>query len=189
MKNLANILTGSRIVLSIVLLLFFKDVTVSFLIIYTIAEFTDMIDGTVARMTNSTSSTGALLDSIADFLLSANLIKIIFYYKLMSRRLTAWLIIALGIGCLSPFVNYIKHKKVFFIHSIPCKILGGLSLVVPFAVYFGFIEQYLLFMLTLLTYCMIELLVISILMKEPNPNEKSIVSVIRANRAQLNSPQ
>lgn len=45
MKNLANILTVTRIVLALVLLIFFGEISVSFLVIYVIAELTDMVDG------------------------------------------------------------------------------------------------------------------------------------------------
>ncbi len=179
MKNIANALTVSRIVLSIILLLFFKKISVLFLIIYTIAEFTDMIDGTIARKTNSCSHRGAVLDSIADLLLSANLVKMVFKMKVIKKRIAVWLFIALGIGALSPIINFIRHKKVYFIHSIPCKICGGVISVVPFAIYFGFIQPYLIFALTLVTLAMIEICIISILSDLPDPNVKSLRSLIQ----------
>lgn len=180
MKHLANALTASRIVLSIILLLFFKKISVLFLIIFTVAEFTDMIDGTIARKTGSCSDMGALLDSIADLLLAANLIKIVFIMKLITKKLAVWLLVALGIGTLSPIINYIKHKKVFFIHAISCKAFGGLLLVIPFAIYFGFIDAYLPIAIALLTLAMLEICIMSIILDEPNPNAKSIYSVVKA---------
>ena len=51
MKNIANMLTFSRIILAIVLLLCFTEVTLAFIVIYFIAELTDMVDGTIARKT------------------------------------------------------------------------------------------------------------------------------------------
>lgn len=181
MKHVANTLTFSRIILALILLIFFKKISVLFLIIYTVAEFTDMIDGTIARKTNSCSHTGALLDTVADLLLNASLVKIVFTMKIMTKKLAAWMLIALGIGMLSPIINYIKHKKVFFIHSIPCKIVGGLLTIVPFAIHFGFIVPYLVFMLTLITLSMIEIVIMSILLKEPDPDATSICSVVVQN--------
>ena len=84
MKHIANVLTTIRIILATILLLFFKKISVLFLILYTIAEFTDIIDGTIARKTGSASSFGALLDSIADLLLAGNLVKIVFSMKLLN---------------------------------------------------------------------------------------------------------
>ena len=180
MKNIANILTVSRIVLAIILLLFFKKISVLFLIIYTVAEFTDIIDGTIARKTDSCSHSGAVLDSIADLLLAANLLKIIFIMKLITKKIAFWLFIALGIGTLSPIINFIKHKKVFFIHSIPCKIVGGIISIVPFAIFFGFIDTYLLFAITFVMLAMIEICIMSLIMDEPDPDAKSIYSLIKA---------
>ena len=181
MKHLANILTTSRIVLALVLLLFFREISVLFLIIYTVAEFTDMIDGTIARKTGACSQMGALLDTIADLLLNASLVKILFTMKIMTTKLTIWMLLALGIGTISPIINFIKHKKVFFIHSIPCKIVGGLLLGVPFAIYFGFIQPYLVFILTLITFSMIEIVIMSIILKEPNPDAPSIFWIKKQN--------
>ena len=64
-KHIANILTGCRILGSI-LLLFFPAFSLVFYIVYLLCGFSDMIDGTVARKTNSTSHFGSQLDTIAD---------------------------------------------------------------------------------------------------------------------------
>lgn len=50
---------------------------------------------------------------------------------------------------------------------------------VPFAVHFEFIEPYMIIILSLITVSMIELLIMSILLKEPDPNAKSIYSIIK----------
>lgn len=183
MKNLANILTVSRIILAVILLLFFKKISVLFIIVYTIAEITDMVDGTIARKTNSCSQRGAVLDSIADLLLDASIIKMVFAHKIMSKELTIWLAFCLIIGALSPIISFFKHKKVFFIHSISCKIFVGIILIAPFAIYFGFFDIYIPFALTLLTICMLEIMLMSIFLKEPNPNATTLYSVIKQNKA------
>lgn len=179
MKHVANALTISRIILALILLIFFKKISVLFLIIYTIAEFTDMLDGTIARKTNSCSYSGAVLDTVADLLLNASLVKIVFTMKIMTKKLTAWMLVALFVGSLSPIINFIKHKKVFFIHSIPCKIVGGLLTLVPFAIHFGFIIPYLIFMLVLISFSMLEIVVMSIILKNPDPDAASIYSIIK----------
>ena len=50
-KHIANIITGCRL-LGSVLLLFFPAFSVEFYLIYIICGFSDMIDGTIARKTN-----------------------------------------------------------------------------------------------------------------------------------------
>lgn len=179
-KHIANILTASRIVLALFLLVFFKKISVFFIIIYTIAEFTDIIDGTIARKTGSCSQTGALLDSVADILLALNLVKVLFTMKLIKRKIAVWLFVTFGIGAISPIINFIKHKKVFFIHSITCKICGGIISAIPFAIFFGFIDTYLIFALAWFSFSMIEICVMSVIMDKPDPDAKSIYSLVKA---------
>ena len=64
-RQIANIITGCRIFGS-TLLLFFPAFSLSFYITYTLCGFSDMIDGTIARKTNSTYKFGSQLDTIAD---------------------------------------------------------------------------------------------------------------------------
>ena len=67
MKHIANIFTCFRIFGSI-LLLFFPAYSVGFYITYILCGFSDMIDGTIARKTNSTSKFGSQLDSVTDLI-------------------------------------------------------------------------------------------------------------------------
>ena len=66
-KHIANIVTGCRI-LGSVLLLFFPAFSAAFYMVYIICGFSDMIDGTIARKTNSASELGAKIDTAADLL-------------------------------------------------------------------------------------------------------------------------
>lgn len=182
MKNIANILTFSRIILATILLLFFHKISPAFIIIFIIAMLTDLFDGKIARKTGSCSRQGALLDTIADILLDLNHIKMVFSMRVMTKKLVVWLIVALTIGTISPIINFIKHKKVFFIHSITSKICMWVFFLVPFALYFGFAEAYITFTLILLTFAMSELVIMSILLKDPDPDAKSIYSIVRCNK-------
>jgi len=66
----ANILTLSRLVLTpVFLVVFVLGFKAWALVIFCVAGFTDLIDGTVARMTGQLSKSGALLDPLADKLL------------------------------------------------------------------------------------------------------------------------
>ena len=64
---MANILTISRIFLS-VLLMCTHPLSCSFYILYVLCGLTDAVDGFVARKTGSASEMGAKLDTAADFL-------------------------------------------------------------------------------------------------------------------------
>ena len=74
---MANALTICRIVLCVALLTT-EAFSPAFFLVYALAGLTDMLDGYVARRTNSESALGARLDSIADlFLVIVCLVKIL----------------------------------------------------------------------------------------------------------------
>jgi phosphatidylglycerophosphate synthase len=68
MKYVANILSISRMVLSISLIYFLNN-TLIYISIYIICGLSDVFDGIIARKTNTQSTLGARLDSIADLLM------------------------------------------------------------------------------------------------------------------------
>ena len=69
-RNAANIITGIRILGSI-LLTFIPVFSIPFYALYLICGLSDMADGIVARKTNSASAFGGGLDTAADFLFTA----------------------------------------------------------------------------------------------------------------------
>ena len=65
-KHIANIITGSRIVFSLPLLVI-PLASAWFYALYLLCGLSDMVDCAVARRTNSTSEFGARLDTVSDF--------------------------------------------------------------------------------------------------------------------------
>ena len=65
-KHIANIVTSCRIIFSI-LMLFFPVFSPWFYVMYLLCGLTDMVDGTIARKTNTVSTFGARFDTAADF--------------------------------------------------------------------------------------------------------------------------
>lgn len=63
---MANVITSLRIIGSMALLLY-PALSTSFYALYIATGITDMIDGTVARKTNTVSEFGSKLDTVADF--------------------------------------------------------------------------------------------------------------------------
>ena len=182
MKKIANYLTFSRIILSIILLTFFNEVNVTFLIIFAIAELTDMVDGTIARKTNSVSLTGSLLDTIADILLASNIFKIVLNVNALQGNLLIWFIVIVIIALLAPLISRIKFKETYFVHSISSKILGGVICLIPLDVYFDGIGRYLIFCLIIFSFSMIENLLIVIISKRPDSDSKSLFHTFRSNK-------
>ena len=134
-KHIANILTGCRILGSI-LLLFFPAFDLAFHVIYLFCGFSDMIDGTIARKTNSTSKFGNQLDTIADLIfVVAAMIKL-----LPVIHLPGWLWIWGGVIAAIKISNiiwgYISKKQFISLHTIMNKATGLLLFLLPLTISF-----------------------------------------------------
>ena len=127
---MANIITSIRIICSIALL-FSPAISPVFYALYIVAGFTDMIDGTVARKTNTASEFGSKLDTVADFVfVVACLIKL-----LPVMDIPVWLYAWIGIISLIKIINaisgYVVQKKFVAIHTVMNKVTGALLFILP----------------------------------------------------------
>lgn len=131
-KQLANIITASRIIAAIVLF-FFSSITGVFLALYFYCGFSDLIDGPIARKTGSVSVIGAMLDTVGDVLTYLALAKIMIMQQLVPIWVIAWMLVtAVGFAA-SGFIALKRHGKFSLVHSLFGKILGGSVFVLPFA--------------------------------------------------------
>ena len=122
---MANTITFFRIAASIVLL-FCPVFSPAFYVFYIAAGVSDMLDGFVARKTNTASRFGARLDTIADFVLV-----VVCLIKLLPiLRIPAWLYIWIGIIALIKVVNIVSgfavQKRFVAVHSAMNKATGAL---------------------------------------------------------------
>lgn len=127
---MANIITGSRILCSI-FLLFTPAFSPTFYILYLVAGFTDMIDGTIARKTNTASEFGSKLDTIADTVFVA-----VCMIKLLPvLEIPTWLWIWIGVIAVIKFFNiisgYIIQKKIVAKHTVMNKVTGAGLFILP----------------------------------------------------------
>mgnify|MGYP002735072845 CR=1 FL=1 len=130
---MANTITFFRIAASIVLL-FCPVFSPAFYVFYIAAGLSDMLDGFVARKTDTVSKLGARLDTIADFVLvGVCLIKL-----LPVLRIPAWLYIWIGIIALIKVVNIISgfavQKTFMAVHSTMNKATGLLLFLLPLTI-------------------------------------------------------
>ena len=123
-------------ILGSVLLLFFPVFSVEFYILYIICGFSDMIDGTIARKTNSTSELGAKIDSAADIVFVA--VALIKMSPILS--IPKWLVIWAGVIAVIRIVNilsgYASQKRFISLHTIMNKITGLLLFLLPLTLHF-----------------------------------------------------
>lgn len=134
-KQIANIITSSRIVCAICLL-FCPIFSVVFYILYVFCGITDMIDGTVARKTNTVSALGSKLDSIADYIFV-----VVCLVKLLPvLNIPTWLFIWIGLIAVIKVVNiisgYIIWKEMITKHTVLNKIAGAVLFLLPLTISF-----------------------------------------------------
>ena len=127
---MANIITGCRILCSI-LLLFVPAFSSTFYILYLVAGFTDMIDGPIARKTNTANEFGSRLDTIADIVfVAACMIKL-----LPVLTIPTWLCVWIGVIAIIKVFNiisgYIVQKKLVAKHTIMNKVTGAVLFILP----------------------------------------------------------
>ena len=115
-----------------------------------------MIDGTVARKTNTVSAFGTKLDTIADIVFVAVcLIKL-----LPILDIPVWLWIWIAAIALIKAINIISgvvvHKKLIAVHSIMNKITGALCFLLPLTLSFIDLKYNAIFVCAVATFAAIQ---------------------------------
>ena len=136
-KSLPNILSASRGVAALAMLLF-PAFSSGFWILYCWCGVSDMIDGPLARKLNAADELGSRIDSVADlvFLICAAIL------VLPELNLPVWVwtwIAAIGIAKLAGIaIVSSRQRKLGIQHSRTNKLTGILLFLLPFAiVWFG----------------------------------------------------
>lgn len=132
---MANFITSLRFVFSL-LMLFFSTFSKGFYVFYLLSGFTDMIDGTIARKTNTVSEFGSKLDTAADFVFV-----VICLIKLLPvMHIPIWLYVFIGLIAIIKFISLgyglIVLKKIVSVHSVLNKITGALLFIFPLTLRF-----------------------------------------------------
>ena len=132
-QGMANIITCFRILVSFALL-FFPLHSVPFGLLYLTAGISDMVDGMVARRTNTTSGFGARLDTAADFVF----VVICLIRLLPVMDIPTWLYVWTGVIALIKGINivsgYVMKKRLVAVHTVMNKVTGALLFVLPLTI-------------------------------------------------------
>ncbi len=136
-KHIPNCITILRIIGTLALFLIDPHDS-AFLILYTFCGFTDVLDGTLARLLKVTSPQGAILDSISD----------LFYYCVMLGRVLplAWselqpftlglIVFAILLRIAVYLTAYFKFTVFSSLHTYGNKFTGFCVFLFPYAVLF-----------------------------------------------------
>ena len=164
-KNLANIITSSRIICAI-WLFFFSDISGLFMVVYGYCGFSDLIDGPIARKLDTKSLLGAKLDTTGDVLTYLALAKVLFIQSLIPFWVIVWLAVSVVGFITSAVISKARLGKFYFVHSLFGKIMGGAIFIIPFAVNLIAASVYLGIVCTVVSVAAIESIVIQAKSKE-----------------------
>ena len=174
MKQVPNILSVSRILLAISLLLF-EPFTLFFMLVYIVACLTDMFDGLAARKLNAKSKLGATIDAVADHIL----VVCIFISVAPVVGVGTWALgLVLGILLFKAVIVVFtlrKYGKVVMSHSYGHKL--GATLCFLFPLFSLVIEANLAVAIIGIFMCivMLEELLIAIVLEQPTPDFKGFL--------------
>jgi CDP-diacylglycerol--glycerol-3-phosphate 3-phosphatidyltransferase len=130
MKKLPNIITGSRILLSVALL-FCPPLSAPFYAVYLAAGGSDILDGFLARRLNAATPLGAKLDTAADL----SLVAVCLIRLLPVLNVPRWLVIWIAVIALIKIVNlvsgFVIKKQFVALHTVMNKVTGALLFLLP----------------------------------------------------------
>ena len=134
-KYIANIITGSRAIFGLTLLVIPLS-SAWFYILYLFCGFTDMLDGAIARKTGSVSKFGARLDTVSDFVFM-----FVCCVKILPRvYIPAWLWVWITLIAFTKIFNiavvFIQKKQIISIHSVLNKTTGFALFLLPLSLTF-----------------------------------------------------
>lgn len=129
-KHLANIISFSRII-GAGFLFFLNEISTSFLIVYVLCGFTDLIDGPVARKTNNSSVLGATLDTIGDVLTYLALTRILIKKNMVPLWIFSWILSAGVMFGVCAVISKFKFGKFYLPHTYIGKLFGGCVFILP----------------------------------------------------------
>ena len=134
-KYIANIITGGRIIFSLPLL-FIPLSSAWFYVLYLFCGFTDMIDGTIARKTDTDSSFGSKLDTASDLVFMAVCVVKLLPMIDISIWLWKWIGVITIIKVTNIVWGFVRRKKLVILHTVLNKTTGLLLFLLPLTLQF-----------------------------------------------------
>jgi CDP-diacylglycerol--glycerol-3-phosphate 3-phosphatidyltransferase len=137
LKYIANSLSISRIVLLLALFFTFHNPWL-FLVLYIACGLSDVLDGYVARKTNTQSELGARLDSIADLILFAVItVSVILWMGSQILPFLPWIVAAALLRCANMAIAAYKYHSFAILHTWGNKLTGFLLFIAPLFILYG----------------------------------------------------
>ena len=178
-KRLPNILTLFRI-FGAAALLFLAPLEPPFLAVYFLCGVSDILDGFLARRWTVFSHTGALLDSIADFILVSVLLYVFIPYYNWPSWILIWIASIALVRIAALIVCRIRFRKFAFLHTVPNKATGAALLCFPFLLWMFGLNPTAILLCVLSSISALEELTIQIVSAHLN---RDIISILHINKS------
>jgi len=172
-KSVANYISISRIFL-VITLAFIKPLSITFMAIYIICGISDVLDGYIARKTDTRSELGGKLDSVADLIMVVVLIIILYPIINLTVQIIIWIVIIGIIRIVSMGVVFVKYKTFGILHTYGNKITGLVLFTIPLLLAFVKSDVTMYIICGVASISAIEELIIHLLSNELQINKKSV---------------
>ena len=172
-KYIPNILSSSRVILSLILLVL-QPLSASFFLVYILCGSTDVLDGYIARKTNSMSKFGAKIDSIADIIFIGVILLVLFPIVSLTKWIIIWILGVAFIRMISIVVGYVKYATFASLHTYGNKVTGLFVFSFPFIYQLLGINITAIIILAVASLSAFEELMINIKSQNLNVNIKSL---------------
>lgn len=174
-KNIANIITFSRIPLSLGML-FFPVFSLEYYVFFSLAGVTDAIDGPIARKMKTNGKLGAQIDSVADLTFFIIALSKMVPYAIENINLPAtimlFIVLALRLFCYT--MELIKFKRLVSLHTYLNKATAVSMFIVIYLIPFIGISIPCIIGCTFATLGVIEEIVIVFISKDPRTDTHTI---------------
>ena len=177
MKNISNYISVSRMFLAFTLL-FTKPLSVNFFVIYCLCGVSDILDGYIARKTNTVSKIGGKLDSMGDFIMIVFEIIVLYPVINLEKTVTIWIFIIACIKILAIIIALFKFRELYEPHTYANKFTGILLFLYPmsFLLEQSFVYTYILCVIA--TVSAMEELLINIISSKMEMDIRSILDFV-----------
>ena len=131
-RNTANIISLTRIPFGIALL-FFPALSTGFFVFYALGGLSDVLDGFIARRTETDSETGSRIDSLTDIFFIAMMLIVLMPSLDIPIWLWIWFFVIVGIKIVNIISSYSIYEKFVPSHTTLNRIAGVLVFIFPFS--------------------------------------------------------
>ena len=131
-RNAANITSLTRIPFGIALL-FFPALSTGFFVFYTLGGISDVLDGFIARRTETDSDIGSRIDSLTDIFFIAMALIVLLPSLDIPVWLWIWFCVIIAIKIVNIYFGYRMYGKFVPSHTVLNKIAGALVFIFPFS--------------------------------------------------------